>query len=163
MSNELYELVRSILLYDQDTGIFTSTVKRYVINVGQEVGCINLSGYVQIQIDWRIYYGHRLAWLYMTGSFPVQQIDHINGKRSDNRWANLREATPLINAQNRQGARKDNKTSGLLGVSKHADGRWTARIKIGNKYQHLGQFSTAEQASEAYLEAKREHHQGCTI
>lgn len=158
LGERLYELVA----YDPDSGLFTSRVNRGPLKIGQRIGGKNMSGYIQIQIDGVIHYAHRLAWLYMNGRMPEHPIDHINGDRADNRIANLREAPGSINAQNQRQPRKDNK-SGFLGVSKHADGKWQARIKIGSKYQSLGLFDTPEEASEKYLEAKRLHHKGCTI
>ena len=50
------------------------------------------SGYRQIEIDFKLFRGGRLAWLYMTGSFPPDGmfVDHANGNRADDRWENLR-------------------------------------------------------------------------
>jgi hypothetical protein len=163
MSKELQAAdLRQLLEYDQNTGHFTSLVGRGPIRVGQRVGCVNRAGYLQIQIAGTIYYGHRLAWLYVHGEWPAEMIDHINGSRSDNRISNLRDVSSQLNVQNVKSARRDNK-SGFLGVSLHSDGRWQARIKMRGQYKSLGLFASPEAASEVYLAAKRAEHKGCTI
>jgi hypothetical protein len=154
--------LKSILRYEPETGVFVSIVARGPIKVGQQVGCVNLNGYVHIQIDGVIYLGHRLAWLITHGAWPKNCVDHINGIRSDNRISNLRDGSNGVNAQNQRRPRSDNK-SGFLGVSKHSDGKWQARIKIGSTYKSLGLHQTPELARDAYIKAKRQFHQGCTI
>jgi hypothetical protein len=97
----------------------------------------------------------------MTGEWPKTLIDHRDGDGLNNRWLNLRCATYKINNQNQRAPRSDNK-SGFLGVCAHKN-RFYAYIKIGDKVKNLGAFLTAEEAHEAYLAAKRKHHEGCTI
>jgi hypothetical protein len=163
MTELTYDRLLRLLSYDSATGVFASLVNRGPIKIGDLVGGINAQGYVQIQIDGIIYYGHRLAWLYMTGEWPKDTIDHINGVRNDNRFDNLRDVDAGGNNQNQRRPRIDNKT-GMLGVSKHSQmDKWVARIKIGDTYQHLGCFDTPEEAHAAYLAAKRQHHSTCTI
>lgn len=163
MSNALtFERLVQLLDYNPDTGEFLSRVNRGPLRSGGAVGCINLAGYTQLQIDGVIYLGHRLAWLYTHGSWPKNCIDHLNGVRHDNRICNLRDVSYSINSQNQRGPRSDNK-SGYLGVSLHSDGKWQARIRIGSNYKSLGLYKTPELARDAYLDAKRESHQGCTI
>ena len=65
--------------------------------VGSIAGAKNGRGYHQIRIGGRPYSASRLAWLYMTGKWPNSEISYINGKPSDTRWANLREATTSQN------------------------------------------------------------------
>ena len=122
----------------------------------------NKLGYILISVDGRQYQAHRLAFLWMTGRLPSQMIDHINGDGKDNRWTNLREASPRVNVQNQRAARADNGL-GLLGVYQNHK-RFMARITTHEKRnKYLGTFDTPEQAHEAYLAAKREYHEGCTI
>jgi len=116
-------------------------------------------GYRQIMIDYRLYLAHRLAWLYQTGAWPPDQIDHIDCDKGNNRFANLRLATNSQNQQNR-GVRSDN-TSGHKGVCWHRrDRKWSARIRHNGKTMHLGYFDTIEQASAAYASASLKYHGG---
>jgi hypothetical protein len=113
------------------------------------------NGYIIIRIDNVLYLAHRLAWLYMTGSWPPAQIDHINRSRADNRWENLRAVSNTENAWNRTAP--SNK-SGFTGVRRE-NNKWLAEIKVNYKPIRLGLFETPEAAHTAYLEAKRKLHQ----
>lgn len=100
-------------------------------------------------IDNRKHYGHRLAFLYMTGSIPAR-VDHIDGNPSNCRWANLRAATQSENMAN-TGIGSRNK-SGFKGVH-WENGRWCASIrKHPNKY-FLGYFDDPAEAHRAYVNA----------
>ncbi|MCK9994454.1 MAG: hypothetical protein Dbin4_02974, partial [Alphaproteobacteria bacterium] len=93
--------LKELLHYDPDTGVFTRRVQTSSnARVGDVAGCLHPEGYRHIQIDGKRYAAHRLAWLYMTGEWPTNQLDHLNGVRDDNRWGNLREATHGQNQQN---------------------------------------------------------------
>lgn len=121
-------------------------------------------GYVVIMIDGKSYQAHRLAWLYIYEKWPDNMIDHLNTIRDDNRITNLRDVEHNINIQNQRRAQKNNKSAGLLGVTfnKLAQ-KYVAQIKLNGKNKYLGLFDNAEDAHEAYLEAKRQYHAGCTI
>lgn len=154
--------LRELLHYDQLTGLFTWLVKTNKSRnwVGKQAGCPDKNtGYIMIGIDGQHIRAHRLAWLYVTGSFPTREIDHKNRVKSDNRWKNLRAATPQMNAENRMAANRNN-LSGLLGVATVPEG-FMARIKINGRHRYLGTFATAEQAHSAYVIAKRKLHAGC--
>jgi hypothetical protein len=156
------ERLRELLHYNPDTGIFTRLVRTSQnMRVGDIAGNLDCRGYLVFCICGIKYYAHRVAWLYMTGKWPVDEIDHINGIKNENRWENLREATPTINVQNQRKAQKGNK-SGFLGVSPHRK-RFVAWIKSNDGQRYLGIFDTPELAHQAYLEAKRKLHPGCTI
>ena len=103
-------------------------------------------------IDRRVYYAHRLVWLYMMNEWPKKQIDHINGIRDDNRWGNLREASPLQNNANRK-RRHDNK-SGYKGVwlDKHRN-RWVAEIRLHGRRCWREYFTDPANAAAAYVTA----------
>ena len=112
---------------------------------------------------WIEYLGYRLAWLYVHGKLPDGDIDHINGKPSDDRIKNLRDVSRSVNLQNQRAARSNN-SSGLLGVFfQKTMNKWTSKIQLDWKTKSLGYFDTAEEAHAAYLKAKRELHEGCTI
>jgi hypothetical protein len=83
-----------VLSYAPATGIFRWKVSASTrAPVGTIAGAKNGRGYRQIRINGRPYSASRLAWLYMTGKWPSSEISYVNGKPSDTRWANLREAT----------------------------------------------------------------------
>lgn len=152
------ERLKEVLHYDPETGIFTAKVTRGNRLAGRAVGCDNGDGYLQIRIDNRLYFAHRLAFLWMTGVQPKHQIDHINGVRSDNRWPNLRDLPVAENAHNIGGPRRDN-TSGFVGTwYDKRENRWASAIQVHRKRRYLGYFDTPELAHAAYLKAKDELH-----
>ena len=151
------ERLREVLHYDPETGVFTWRVRAGHAKIGDVAGGYDGRGYRVIGVDGALYRAHRLAWLYTTGAWPADQIDHINGARDDNRFANLREATHRENGQNRT-AHPFN-TSGHPGVCWHkAAQKWMAQIRTSQKHRYLGLFSTPEEAAAAYVEAKRRLH-----
>jgi HNH endonuclease len=156
--------LRDLLHYDPDTGLFTRLVRSAQSNrVGDIAGGITKARYIQVSVAGVLLYGHRLAVLYMTGEWPVGEVDHRDGDRSNNRWGNLREVDRSMNQQNLRRAQRNNQ-SGTLGVSPYfLTGRWCARIYVDGRVRRLGVFSTQQEAGEAYLEAKRQLHPGCTI
>lgn len=158
------ERLREVLLYDPKTGIFTWLARRQKVSPGAVAGTNHSEGYRRIVVDSKFYYAHRLAWLYVNGNWPANSIDHIDGDRSNNRISNLRDASDDVNSQNLHGAQINNKTSGLLGVcfSKNA-GKFHAQITHKRKPIHLGFFDDKNDAHQAYLDAKRRIHEGCTI
>jgi hypothetical protein len=137
--------------YDPDTGVFRRAKPTLRIKSGAEVGTINNCGYKVIYINWNQYLAHRLAWFYINGEMPSDQIDHINGNRSDNRFSNLRKATAQENLWNVK-KHVDNK-SGYKGVHFHKpNGKWRAQGMLRGKRHHLGLFDTPEQAYAAYCD-----------
>ncbi len=159
------EVLRNLLSYDAETGIFTWRGKpNGRVAHGAQAGTLLPNGYVRVKLHRKLYLAHRLAWFYVHGVWPENEIDHINRTRSDNRIANLREATKSENLQNQISAQRHNTTSKLLGASWH-EGRqkWQAQIYINGKAKYLGLFKTKEEAHAAYLAAKRELHPFSTI
>jgi HNH endonuclease len=145
--------LRELLYYDPATGIF-----RWRVRMGQR-GCVGAvagsreaKGYWRIKIDGKPHKAHRLAWLYIHGVWPSDQIDHRNGDRADNRLSNLR---PASNGQNQANVRRQsNNVSGLKGVRWHrANQNWNARITVNRKSIFLGRFATAAEAHSAYCSA----------
>ena len=146
--------------YDPETGRFT---RLKGTGKGAKAGVITLgaldksNGYRKLCIAGKQQYAHRLAWLYMTGSWPEDQIDHINMDRSDNRFANLRQAN---NAQNNQRskARADSKT-GVLGVSWHKKAnKYIAQIRHLGKQSYLGLYDSISDAAAARRMAEEQYH-----
>lgn len=107
-------------------------------------------GYAMCAVMHTRYRVHRIVWKMMTGDEP-DSIDHINGRQTDNRWANLRSCTHGQNMQNCTHQRSNN-TSGAKGVHP-CKGRWRAMIRIEGKSTHIGIFDTVEEASRAYRAA----------
>ena len=156
------EHLRASLHYDADTGIFTwITHKKRPDLIGKPAGSAQSAGYWAIAIHNRKQLAHRLAWAYMTGEWPTQHIDHINGDKRDNRFCNLRQVTRHGNLQNMRKATKANKI-GLLGVSAH-QGKWRAQIMANGVIMRKSGFETPEAAHEAYLALKRQLHDTCSI
>lgn len=113
------EYLKSIFSYDPETGIFIKNIyfdDKGRKRGGKKQGSLCRNGYIVLMINYKRYLVHRLAWFYMTGEWPKNDIDHINGIKRDNRFVNLREATKSENGQNRRGAQKNNKSTGLLGA-----------------------------------------------
>ena len=146
--------LKELLHYDPETGFFRWRVTHWGKVEGEIAGGDDGKGYVRINLLGRKRPAHHLAYLYMTGESVTNQIDHINGVKSDNRWANLRHVTAIENMRNRK-LPSTNK-SGAMGVLLHSHGRWQARIKIDHKYKHLGYFATKEEAIAERMKAESE-------
>lgn len=141
--------VTKLIAYDPDSGALTRIFRTSnSVKIGDKAGAISNHGYVRVSLDNKFYLAHRLAWLIMTGEWPDDQIDHINGIRHDNRWANLRQATNQENGKN-QALRSTNK-SGVTGVDWHSiTGKWRAQITVNGKAVYLGVFTDIRDAEEA--------------
>jgi hypothetical protein len=120
------------------------------------VGNLNTTGALQVKVNSKCYLVHRVIWLMTYGNFPKNQIDHVNGVKTDNRIENLRECESFENSQNRI-VHKNNKSK-LQGVWEHKPGIWRAEIMIKGKKIYLGLHKSPELAHEAYLKAKTENH-----
>ena len=161
------ERLRHLMSYDETSGIFIWNVTRRGRNghstAGDAVGNNKSNTYARVSIDGAHYQVHQLAWLWVYGEWPQTDIDHINGVKSDNRIVNLRQVSRSVNLQNLRGPKKQS-SSGFLGVSFFKrTGKYMAQITTNYKKTYLGYFDTPEQASEAYLAAKRSLHIGNTI
>jgi hypothetical protein len=158
--------LHELFTYSPEDGSIRAAIARGRIEVGDVLGSVSDEGYLQVSIPGRPpMRAHRLAWHLMTGAAPSGDIDHKNGIRTDNRWDNLRDVSRSVNTQNQRRARADNKSTGVLGVSVRArDGAYIAQIQDANgKKRTIGAFASVEEASAAYVWAKRHLHAGCTI
>ena len=106
--------LKEVLEYNPETGVFTKKQKIGRGKVGCKCGGLNWKGYWIVSADNQRYRAHRLAWLYMYGKFPDNQIDHINHDKIDNRIENLREVTNSVNHRNMK--KPSSNTSGVVGL-----------------------------------------------
>lgn len=150
-----HQRLKDLLNYDPETGEFTWLASRTgTARAGTIAGRVN-HGYRRISIDGTKYLAHRLAWLHVHGAWPAGDIDHIDMNRSNNRIANLREATTSQNKGNSRAY--SNNTSGVKGVCWNKNGRfWQAQIRFQGKKLHLGCFGDINDAAAAYEKAAAE-------
>jgi hypothetical protein len=143
-------VLRELLNYDPETGIFRwKRVTSNRVKIGDVAGGDYVAkGYKSISVLGHRVRAHRLAWLYVHGSWPLHDVDHINGKRDDNRLANLRDVTRSVNLYNQRNVRGIYKRKGLK------TNPWSAHISVNNRKVHLGWFPTEDDASSAYQKAK---------
>jgi len=163
--------LKEILHYDPETGIFTwkerpssmfnmdrickSWNSRYSKTAAGTIQeCYTGKKYIDIRIFSKHNYAHRLAYLYMIGEYPENQIDHINGNGLDNRWKNIRPVTAAENNKNmRLGVRN---TSGVLGVTWcKAYDKWRVQIRANGVTTHVGYFDNIDDAISARKEADK--------
>lgn len=89
---------------------------------------------------------HRVIWAMAHNFWPPDQIDHINGDRTDNRLQNLRMATNAQNCRNMKLPKTN--SSGVMGVGWYRPyGKWVASIRVSGKVKFLGYFSTITEAA----------------
>lgn len=142
--------LKEVLKYDSQTGIFIWLQTRNPRAVkGDRAGCLS-KGYYRIRVDGKYYPAHRLAWLYVTGKMPVDEIDHINRIGADNRFDNLREADRTIQMRNLSDR---DSISGYRGVYP-VRGKFAARLGNGIRCIHLGYFEDPELANLIFEESK---------
>ena len=113
-------------------------------------GSINKSGYRYMMISDRgnkVPVKHsRAVYAWCVGSWPIQQIDHIDRNKLNDRIHNLRDISCRENNQNR----KCFKGGATYDKSRN---KWQARIYVGGIKKSLGRFETKEQAQAAYAAA----------
>ncbi len=144
------ERLKEVLHYCPETGVFTWLIGGKGRGKGSEAGWVHRrkpSGkfYRHVGVHNREYLAHRLAFLYMTGEFPEDQVDHQDGNGLNNVWSNLRAVTQTENNKNMR-KRADN-TSGTTGVYWDKRKRkWQVKIKLPGCYKSLGYFHNKEDA-----------------
>jgi hypothetical protein len=140
--------LKSVLWYDPDSGLFYWLCKGGSASPNKVAGCWTSQGYVKIRINGVLYQAHRLAWLYMTGDWPTQEIDHINRDKADNSWTNLRDVTRSENLLNSD--LQVNNLSGFKGVHYcETRQKWISRICREQTNYYVGEFDSPEAAHQA--------------
>jgi len=151
MSIQLSRLCE-FLSYDPETGEVRWLVKRTqnsTANVGDLAGSLDENGYRRVMFDGKKMRVHRLAFVFMGQPVP-EQVDHINGDRSDNRWCNLRPSNAQHNARNAC-RRKDSETA-VTGVTfSKAHGKWKVRVNRSGVTEYLGLFANLLDAAAARI------------
>lgn len=168
------ELLRELLCYEPDTGIFTwrqrdkkwfkheASWKRWNTRyAGKRAGNLvtDTEGYQlrQVNVFKKTIAAHRAAWVYMAGLPIPEEIDHKNRDAKDNRWENLRASDRSANSKNRSLNRTSR--SGFMGVSWHSrTGKWRATCKIDGVTHSMGYFSDPEEAAKVVSEFRASHN-----
>lgn len=157
MSNKLtQERLKQLLHYEPESGVFTWRVKKCRAEAGSVAGTPHNAGYTTLKIDGVKYLRHRCVWLYEYGRWPVEEIDHMDGNRGNDRLSNLRECTSSENKQNL--AERTRRKAGTLLGAILTRGRWKAQIRSQGVVHCIGHYDTEDQAHHAYLLAKRQIH-----
>jgi len=149
--------LRELFYYSPKTGLFTRIKEQNrKTKVGEIAGSLTLGGYIAIKIDKELYFAHRLAWFYTFEEWPEFPLDHINGAKSDNRLANLRQTDSVENSQNSMRIPSKNKF-GFNGI-RRVKGGFEAALTVANCRISLGKFDTPEEAGAAYLIGRAKYH-----
>jgi hypothetical protein len=115
---------------------------------GREALTARVNGYLVGMLLGKGIRAHRAAFAWMTGEWPPEEIDHIDGNRANNTWANLRPASKSVNGKNQQ--RHSTNSSGTAGVSfDRRNKSWRARITVNGRLIYLGRFKSLEDAAAA--------------
>lgn len=151
------EYLKSKIFYDPESGKFYR--REYNGQIGNEITTIceykkSKKFYFRFMLNYKIYLAHRLAFLYMTGRLPDDQVDHINGDGLDNKWMNLREVSHNENSKNRK--LNSNNTSGICGVTwSKAREKWTVQISVNGSRKTLGYFDSLTEAKNRREDANK--------
>ena len=145
--------LQEILYYHPSSGDWVWLVSRGTVKAGTQAGTFH-AGYTRISIDQKLFLGHRLAVLYMTGAWPTADVDHEDLDRGNSAWTNIRNAT---RSQNQANTTARASQAGVKGVHQHYN-KWRAYISFGGKRKHLGLFGTLEEAAAARNTAALQLH-----
>jgi HNH endonuclease len=147
--------LKKLINYNPETGKFIWLVNNRRAKIGNLAGSYNAGGYLVIKLYSKHYQASNIAWFYMTGEWPENEIDHKNNITDDNRFINLRKATHNQNCKNRK--LNINNTTGFKGVSKR-NKRFRSKICVNGVQINLGTFDTLDEAHSAYVKAANLHH-----
>lgn len=152
------EQLKDLFVIDAKAGqvFWRNVAKEHARLNGTEAGSLrgNSKPYWIIKVGGRAYRRSQIVLAFVTGKWPDQCVDHINGNSLDDRGENLRHASIAENARNHKGRAKKQDTP--MGVRKCPNGRFQARIAFERKTRHLGVFPTVDQANAAYMAARKE-------
>lgn len=150
---------RELLRYEPDTGlVFWRVTTAAKSRAGQRAGCLRADKSRVIGIDRRVYQEHRLIVLIMTGEWPPEEVDHIDGDPSNNRYDNLRLCPHDKNMKNRKAERGRSLPKGVYRTSYPSRRPYIAEIMSDGKKFRLGKFLTPEEAHAAYCNAANDLH-----
>ena len=145
----------SKLLENKDGFLYRKKDKRRAIN-GDTVGCLHHSGYIVTKINKKQYGVHRVIFFIVNGFLP-EEVDHIDGDRSNNKIENLRECTRQQNCRNRKISKRN--TSGVKGVVWNSSvKKWQAQLTFNGKLNYLGIFNKIKDAKEAVDISRKRNH-----
>lgn len=156
------KIIKELIIYNKETGIINWNPR--TSKNAKNVACMKafntrfankIAGnikkniktgrkYYEIKIFSKKYQSHRIIFLYMTGSFPKNEVDHIDGNGLNNKWENLREVNKSDNQRNRK-LNKNNST-GCPGVYRLANNKYRVKINHDNKELHLGYYNDLDTA-----------------
>lgn len=150
------EKLKEFYFYCPNTGIFTRKKPILNFNIGDISGSKDGRGYLRMSIDNQRYWAHRLAWLYMTGEYPNDAIDHIDGNKSNNSFNNLRLANKSQNGCNR--SKPSNNTSGIKNIRFcNQRNKWIAQVQFKGK-NYARRFNNLDDAQKHTIELRQKLH-----
>lgn len=149
--------LKEVFDYNGETGMFTWKITKSSKSIkGNLAGSVSDKGYLTVRIDGGFYRLHRLAWLYITGSHPEGQIDHIDRNKTNNKFNNLRITSNTENCRNKT-MNKSN-TTGVTGIYwRKSTKKWQVSIKVNYKSVHIGCFNNLKDAITARKDANKKY------
>lgn len=148
--------VRFLFSYNPETGVLlwrNPTSLR--VAIGDPVGTMASNGRRYVAVDSVKHLAHRIAWLYVHGKLPEENLAARNGNYDDLRLSNLMPQS-FVDTANKNSLRNTN-TSGFRGVIWDKNkGKWRAEITRDYLRVQIGRFDTKEEAHEAYVIAQRQ-------
>lgn len=105
-------------------------------------------GYAYLKVDGVLRKVHRYVWERERGPIPEgMQVDHTCFNKACFNLAHLRLVTNQQNQSNANGARRNNKSTGIRNVSRRKSGMYAVAIRKNGVDHYFGQFATLDEAS----------------